>query len=162
MTANYAKTSFASFVTGYLLLYYLTICLSMTIFPETVTHSWNILGENATAMKLVLLGSPALGVLFGSFAASISLLSYTAMGSDRLGPSKFFGIGWLCIFLSNMMTLSVGLQLFIDEKIGREWIRYLGEMKFKTCFFLLAPSFAYVGGVTAVILLRKLIEAQKS
>lgn len=161
MTADYAKTSFVSFMTGYLLLYYLTIWLSLTIFSETVTHSWTILGEYATTMKLVLLGSPVAGVLFGSFAASISLLSYTAMGSDRLGPPKFFGIGWFCVLLSNMIALSVVLQLSIDEKIGREWIRYLGEMRFKSCFFLLAPSFGFAGGVAAVVLWRNLIEAQK-
>jgi len=162
MTPDYAKTSFVSFVIGYLLLYYLILWLGATVFAETVTSSWIILGEYCARMKMVLLCSPILAAILGSWAASILILSYTAMGSDRLGASKFFGIGWLCILLGNVIVLSAALQLFTDETVGQKWIQHIGEMRFKMWFWFLAPSFGFAGGVVAVILVRKLIEAQKS
>ena len=162
MTGNHDRTSFIPFVIGYLALFYLTLWMGMAIFPGVVKDSWAFLGEYTTKMIAILLGSPFVGVLFGSWAASVSIMSYTAMGSHRLGPSKFFGIGWLCILLSNMLTLSMALRVFINEKIGREWIHFLGQTKFNAWFFILAPSLGFAGGVAAVILIRQLTEAQKS
>lgn len=162
MNGNYNKASIVLFLVGYLLLYYLTVWLNVKIFSDAVMSSWTILGEYSTKMKAVIIISPIVGIFFGTFAASVSVMSYTAMGSDRLLPSKFFGIGWFCIIISNLLTNSVALQLCIDKKIGKAWIDYLGSVRFNACIFLLAPSLGFIGGVGAVILLQHIIQSQNS
>ena len=150
-----------SFMIGYLLFYYVILWLFALVLDETVTNSWAILGDYNAKMKIVLLVAPIVGALFSTLAASISVMSYTSMGSDRLGSSKFFMIGWFWFILSNMVILSTAMQLFIEEKIGREWIQYLDQIRFNTCLFLIAPSFGFAGGIAAVVLVRGLIQAQR-
>lgn len=162
MTPNYTRASFGSFMIGYLLLYYVVLYLATIVFEETVKCSWTILGEYNVKMKIALVAVPLVGALFGTWAASISIMSYTVMGSDRLGPFRFFTIGWFSFLWTNMMTLSIALKFIVDEKIGQEWIQYLGNIRFNSCLFLLAPSFGFAGGVATQILSRKLIEAQRS
>jgi hypothetical protein len=162
MNEKYSKTATVSFILGYLPAYYLIIWLGNTIFSDTVANSMAVLGGYETKLKIVLLGTPIVAMLFGSLAAGVFTSSYTTMGSRRLGPPQYFTIGWACFCIANGITASAGLQLFVDETVGREWIRQIGNIGFNTWFFLLAPTFGYLIGIFISALAGKLIEAQNS
>lgn len=162
MNEKFSKTAVVSFTIGYLLAYYLILWLGNTVFSDTVANSLVVLGGYETKLKVVLIGSPIIAMLFGSFAANVFTSSYTAMGSHRLSPTQFFAISWVCFFIANGFIVSAGLQLFVDETIGREWIQHIGKVGFNTWFFLLAPTFGFLNGIFISVLVRKLIEAQNS
>ena len=149
------------FIFGYLFFFYLTLWIAMEIFQGTIGNSWEILGEYENKMKMILVIYPVIAVIFGIGLASISVLSYSAMGSDMLTPPKFFGIGWFCILMANIAILSAALSFFINKDVGQEWLEAIGILKFNTIFFLLAPSIGYAGGIISAIILDSLIKAQR-
>ncbi len=149
------------FIFGYLFFFYLTLWIAMEIFQGTISNSWEILGEYENKMKMLLVIYPVIAVIFGIGFASISVLSYSAMGSDILTPAKFFGIGWFCIVMANIAILSAALSFFINKDIGQEWLEAIGILKFNTIFFLLAPSIGYTGGIICSIILDSIIKAQR-
>ena len=155
------KASTLGFIFGYLLFFYLTLWVTMEIFPGTIGNSWEILGEYENKMKTLLMIYPVIAVILGIGLASISVLSYSAMGSDILTSAKFFSIGWFSIVMANIAILSATVSLFINRDVGQEWIEAIGTLKFNTIFFLLAPSIGYAGGVISSIVLDSLIKAQE-
>lgn len=155
------KAASLGFIFGYLAFFYLTLGVVMKIFHSTIDNSWEFLGVYENKMKMLLVIYPIFAVVFGIGLASFSVLSYTAMGSNRLTPAKFFSIGWFCIFMSNISILLVSLQLFINKDCGQEWLHAIGDLKFKTIFYFLAPSIGYAGGIISSIILDGLIKAQR-
>jgi hypothetical protein len=152
---------FLVFIAGYLGVYYALLWTGVTLFSHDLEASWVLLGPQAIKAKASLVSAPVVGAFFGSWTASVLVMSYTARGSHKLGASRFFGIGWFSVLVCNMLTISMALRLFVDEMPGRAWIEFLGRTRFNGWLFLLTPSLGYAGGVAAVILTGHIIEAQR-
>lgn len=162
MKLNRTAVSALSFIIGYLAFFYICIFLGIKMYSENIESSWHILGDLATKLKCVLLIYPAISVLFSCWASSISIMSYSAMGSEKMNSAKFFGIGYFWFLICNFGILAAGLQLFIDKEIGMQWLKSVGEMPFKFFFQLLAPSLGFIGGILFNIVFNKMIEALQS
>lgn len=155
------KANFLAFIIGYLLFFYSTVGIALTIFHDSISESWIILGEYESRMKIILIICPLFALFFGLALASVSILSYTAMGADRLKPSKFFGIGWICFVISNAAVLPVSVQLFIDKEFGKPWVEAVGVVNFNALFYFVAPSVGFIGGVIFNIIIDSFIKAQR-
>lgn len=150
-----------AFIIGYLLFFYLTVGVTAKIFNDSINKSWVILSEYENKMKIILIVYPIFALFFGLQFASISILSYTAMGADRLKPLKIFGIGWISLVISNAVTLPVFVQLFINKEFGKPWVEAVGVVNFNALFYFIAPTLGYIGGVIFNIITDTIIKAQR-
>lgn len=162
MNHRHPLIAFASFMTGYLLVYFLVLMLANALFSPLIASSMSVLGVYEGKVKLALIGSPILAAFLALLMASVSISSYSAMGTHRLRSPRFFATGWASFFIANLFVTSAGLQLLVNGDVGRRWILTIGQAGFNLWVFLLAPTLGFTGGVVFNIIANKLMDAQNS
>jgi hypothetical protein len=113
-------------------------------------------------MKLISALASLITPFVGIVAASVTVSAAEARGADRMTTWRFVRTVWMSTVVANVAVHSLGFNALLAAKSGEQWLAYVGRARYNGCVFLLGPTVGFTGGLLAVVLVQRLIEAQNT
>src|SRR5918912_2137847 len=160
ISQTYRKTLSSTFLVAYIIGYGLMTYVAVELFADSLWPAWPLVSPFRERLIAAAICWPVLSALVGCYAASARLLSYNALGSERMTRAKFYGIGWVAMLAGNYLVVVLSLRWALPQAVGQAAMEMIGVDRFNLTMLLCVPSLAFAAGTMAVLLAAAIIEAQ--
>jgi hypothetical protein len=160
ISQTYRKTLFVTFLVAYIIGYGLLTYVAAELFADSLWAAWPLVSPFRERLIAAAVCWPVMSALVGCYVASARLLSYNALGTERMTRARFYGMGCVAMLAGNWLVVVLSLRWALPQAVGQAAMELIGVDRFNLMMLLCVPSLAFAAGVLAVLIVAAIIEAQ--